>query len=362
MFRWNRRGGFTLIELLVVIAIIAVLIALLLPAVQAAREAARRAQCTNNLKQIGLACHNYESTNGTFPPSNILQEGKYPSVAWTNNWSALAKVLPFAEGGAAYNSMNFTVKDSQAGNTTVCGLLINMFVCPSDPNTKSFNDGGTVFGATNYGPNDGDWYVFSWPDTPTSQIASGGGTGSRGAFAVNQARNLSQITDGLSNSILFSEIKAFQPRIKCGSLFSGIPSTAPSSFPGPADPLPAEYTSCGVPDNKFHSRWSNGGVYHAGFTMAWPPNKVTPTIVPAGTVFTYPGPSAGQVDTDMISANENDGGPTYAAFTSRSYHPGGVNSLFADGSVKYIKSTINGITWRAIGTIQGGEVVSADSY
>ncbi len=354
--------GFTLIELLVVIAIIAVLIALLLPAVQAAREAARRMQCVNNLKQIGLASHNYESTNGSFQPSNIMLEGKYPTVAWTNNWSALAKALPFAEGSAIYGAMNFTVKDSQPQNTTVCGLLVKLFVCPSDPNAQSFNDGGTVFGSTNYGPNDGDWYVFSWPDTPTSKIGSGGGTPSRGAFTVIQARSLAQFVDGTSNTILYGEIKTFQPRIKCGSLFSSVASTAATSFPGPNDPLPAAYASCGVPDDKFHSRWSNGGVYHDGFTTAWPPNKATTTTVPAGTMFTFRGSVSGQVDTDIISANENDGGPTYAAFTSRSYHPGGVNAVFADGSVKFIKNTIDGNTWRALGTIAGGEVVSADSY
>jgi prepilin-type N-terminal cleavage/methylation domain-containing protein/prepilin-type processing-associated H-X9-DG protein len=354
----RRRAGFTLIELLVVIAIIGVLIALLLPAVQAAREAARRMQCTNNLKQIGLAVHNYESSNGSFPPSNILQEGVYPTVAWTNNWSALAKILPFSEGGNVYNAMNFTIKDSAASNTTICGLTLALFVCPSDPNTKSFNDGGTVFGGTNYGPNDGDWYIFSWPNTPTSAIGSGGGSPSRGAFAVNQARRVAEFLDGTSSTILFSEVKTFQPRIKCGRLFRSVANTTVASFPGPNDAIPAEYASCGVPDDKFHSRWSNGGVYHAGVSMAWPPNKVTPTVVPSGTVFTYRGVVGGQIDVDIISANENDGGPTYAAFTSRSYHPGGVNSLYGDGSVHFVKSSIAGMTWRALGTPGEGELIS----
>ena len=360
----TRRAGFTLIELLVVIAIIAVLIALLLPAVQAAREAARRMQCVNNLKQIGLANHNYESTNATFPPSNIMQEGTYPTVAWTNNWSALAKALPYAEGGSAYNAMNFTVKDSQPQNTTVCGLLITMFVCPSDPHTQSFNDGGTVFGATNYGPNDGDWYVFSWPNTPSSAIGTGAGMASRGAFAVNQAQSLAQFIDGTSNTILFSEIRSFQASMKCPTVFLSIPTPDASNFPGPVDPLPAAYTSgCAKVDDVKHSRWSNGGVYHSGFTTAWPPNMATTTTLPAGTVFTYPGPpQSGQLVIDVWSANENDGGPTFAAFCSRSYHPGGVNTLFADGSVRFIKSTVNGTTWRALGTIAGGEVVDANSY
>jgi prepilin-type N-terminal cleavage/methylation domain-containing protein/prepilin-type processing-associated H-X9-DG protein len=358
----TRRAGFTLIELLVVIAIIAVLIALLLPAVQAAREAARRMQCVNNLKQIGLANHNYESTNATFPPSNIQSEGAYPKVAWTNNWSALAKILPFSEGSATYNAMNFTVKDSQPQNTTICGLLVKMFVCPTDPYTQSFNDGGTVFGGTNYGPNDGDWYVFSWPDTPSSAIGTGAGSQSRGAFTVNQARGVSQFIDGTSNTILYGEIKAFQPRIKCASLFSSIPSPAASSFPGPLDPIPSQYNGCSAPDNKFHSRWSNGGVYHAGFTTAWPPNKYTPTIVAPGTVFTFGNPGPGPLDTDIISANENDGGPTYAAFTSRSWHNGGVNTLFADGSVRFVKSSVNGVTWRALGSVAGNEVIDGSTY
>src|SRR5260370_25971776 len=151
--RSNPRSGFTLIELLVVIAIIAVLIALLLPAVQAAGESARRIQCTNNLKQIGLASHNYESTNGAFPPANIMSGlsgvSIKPPTGWTNNWSALAKVLPYAEQGSAYNTMNYIFKDSDVTNSTVSGMLLQAFVWPSYPITQSFNDRCSVLrGAT----------------------------------------------------------------------------------------------------------------------------------------------------------------------------------------------------------------------
>ena len=126
--------------------------------------------------------------------------------------------------------MNFAVKDSQPQNTTYCGTLIKMFVCPSDGQTQAFNDSGTVFGGTNYGSNDGDWYIFAG-----FSPAAYAGTPSRGAFSVNLARRLAEFTDGLSNTILFAEIKSFQFRLKCSSVGSTwTPTTVPR--PGAARP------------------------------------------------------------------------------------------------------------------------------
>jgi prepilin-type N-terminal cleavage/methylation domain-containing protein len=348
----RHRRGFTLIELLVAIVIIAVLIALLLPAVQSAREAARRIQCSNNLKQIGLAALSYESTNGTLPASNIIA-GWATTVVWKNNWSSLCRILPWLEQGSAYNAVNFTQKDSSAFNTTVCGLLIQTFVCPSDPQSQAqaFNDHGTVFGRPNYGSCDGDWYVFSFPGAGPSWA----GMPSRSAFTVNGARRMADFSDGTSNTLLYAEVKTFQARLKC----AGLSVNSPFDEPAPNAPVPADYSGSGCRfATKMHTHWSNGGVYHTGFTTSWPPNKKT-FYYYSGSPPVIPAIGAGNIDTDIISVNENDGGPTFAAFTARSYHPGGVIVLLGDGSARFVKSTIDGMVWRALGTIGGGEIVSA---
>ena len=332
----SRRRGFTLIELLVVIAIIAVLIALLLPAVQSAREAARRMQCVNNLKQLGLAAMNYESGNGCLPPQQTMViAGNAQPTSYTS-WGISARLAPFMELGPMYNAMNFTLKYSDATNTTVSYLTIKYLICPSEPNPTP--PPGTLFGVSNYGWNVGDWYVFG----------GGGAAPNRGAFGVNVGRTLAAFTDGLSNSLLAAEVKASQKLYKsCTAPSSLSPTNIPSVADSPAF-IAANYTN-GCKADLGHVKWSIGSACYDGFTTALPPNTKVMVGTPA-------------VDIDYDTVDENNGGPTYAAITSRSYHPGGVNALFGDGSVRFTKSTVAGNTWRAIGTIAGGEVVSADAF
>ncbi|WZO99883.1 DUF1559 domain-containing protein [Isosphaeraceae bacterium EP7] len=332
-----RRRGFTLIELLVVISIIAVLIALLLPAVQSAREAARRIQCVNNMKQLGLAVMNYESANGALPPQQTMKIiGNAQPTEYTS-WGVSARLAPFMEMGPLYNAMNFSLKYSDATNTTVSYIQVKYLLCPSETNTVP-PDATKPFGVSNYGWSVGDWYVFG----------GGGSAPNRSAFGVNVSRSLAAFSDGLSNTLLSAEVKANQPLYKSCSTPTGIsPNIYPDTASTPAF-IAQNYTG-GCKSDLGHVKWSIGSACYDGFTTALPPNFRMLVGTP-------------QMDIDYDTADENNGGPTYAAITSRSYHPGGVNTLFGDGSVRFIKSTVNGGTWRALGTLAGGEVISADSY
>jgi prepilin-type N-terminal cleavage/methylation domain-containing protein len=335
------RKAFTLIELLVVIAIIGILIGLLLPAVQMAREAARRSQCSNNLKQLGLAIHGYEMIVGGLPPSAIVLQGP-DGVLQPSYLGPFARILPFIEQQNVTNSMNLSALYGDLNNMAATGRVIATYLCPTEPNQEPLDHATFgLIGGVNYGFSMGDWYV--WMGYNNGQ---NGGPPTRSAFGVNLSRRWAEFTDGLSNTMLMSEVKNYQPYIRdCGG-FANI--TDPNVIPPPnAVPMTVvpEYagTSCSVFDNG-HSQWAELTVHHIGFTTAWTPNTVTPGNI-------YP-------DVDIDSNRERIGGPTFAAVTSRSYHPGGVQVLLGDGSSRFVQQTIDGIIWRAYGTVGSGEPIT----
>jgi prepilin-type N-terminal cleavage/methylation domain-containing protein/prepilin-type processing-associated H-X9-DG protein len=343
-FRRGLRRGFTLIELLVVIAIIAVLISLLLPAVQSAREAARRAQCVNNLKQIGLALHNYADTLGGLPPT-LVARGTYGNVTWTNEYGAHPRILPWSEGGNLFNAINFDLSMFALQNLTVSVTYVSLFVCPSEvtkTSTPSEIPPGERMSVCNYLYCQGDWFVWG---------GLGGSRQTRSAFGPMMSRSWAAFADGLSNTLFLSEGKANTPYYRDCPTLSHI--NDPDTIPPPdADPLvvcPEYRGGCNL---RFgHNEWIESGVHHAGFTTAWPPNKAL-----------RGGPNGEYAIIDINSSREKLGRASFAAVTARSYHPAGVNTLMGDGSVRFVKETINGATWRALGTVAGGEVISADAY
>ena len=370
------RRGFTLIELLVVIAIIGVLIGLLLPAVQAAREAARRAQCVNNLKQIGLAFHNYESANQTFPPTTILvpsASGGPGTWAFQSSWSAFARSSPFWEQGALYNAINFSLTYSDPPNTTVSITPLNLLACPSDPGSRidDASLGGTGYGTTSYGTCDGDWYVWSVNWGATNAV----GPRNPSMFGPNYARTIAMVTDGLSNSLMASEGYVGHAQMRSCLPTPSVPSDpsvgafTPSNVPPPGAASAAALAnligSCGTAASSLksggpigHTRWCNGGVYYSGFTTAMPPNSSVTARVRSTAAST----SGRVLRMDWDSTDENDGGPTYMSLAASSFHSGGANALMGDGSVRFVKDSVSPVTWRNLGSIAGGEVISADQY
>ena len=321
--------GFTLIELLVVIAIIAVLISLLLPAVQSAREAARRAQCTNNLKQMALAAANYESANSMFPGGsysgtlfNPPHWGTYPE-----NFSCFVRMLPYFEQSAMYSAVNLNLSGSGASNVTVCGVRVSSLVCPSDiqndtvpfPSTRSSPPGvtpGWSFNLANTGANDGVYDSSGNTLLVPGIQAFTSYAGNAGTFtfgfsnlmpsAVVQAHNgviyndskvtLASITDGTSNTFLFGEHSK-------GTLFAADPGYAISD-----------------------GSWNSGRWYDTLFSTIYPLN---------------------------LAHGNYAGGPLsgfqyYMPTAAGSQHPGGANFALCDGSVRFVKNTIN--SWSISGS------------
>lgn len=329
------RSGFTLVELLVVIGIIGMLIGLLMPAIQAAREAARRTQCANNMRQVALAVLNYERTYRCLPASTILNLG---TTAAANNlaWGIHGRILQFLEQGDLYSQVDLAQAwDFQAA---IDSLQVPAYACPSDPQARKLRDpgGGKVkVYPTTYGFNLGTWFVFD----PAS------GRGGDGAFYPNSHLSLAGFLDGTSQTLLAAEVKAWQPYTRNGGPSStAIPSGAAAASAIVASGM--QYKDTG------HTEWPDGRVHHTGFTAALVPNTAVPY------------PFSGQtLDADYNSwqegANGSAGVFTYALVTSRSYHPGTVQTALVDGSVRSIPQTIDLGVWRALATRAGGEVVPA---
>lgn len=337
------RGAFTLIELLVVIAIIAVLIGLLLPAVQKVREAAARAKCQNNLKQIGIALHNYEGVNGKFPPAGV-----YDPIFSGDAWSAHSRILPYIEQANTFLQVNFSLPANQ--QDAVSRQRIPIYVCPSeikDELKASTTPTGVNRWPHTYAASVGQW--LSWD--PFARIGGDGAIpfsanppGSLNPNLANVGIRPADITDGLSNTVGFAEVKAYTFVLR---LNSELGPNAPMPAPNAAAVLALGGTIFGTPIPSGHTSWTEAQAFHTGVSYVLPPN--TPVIYPSG--------PNGPVDVDWISANDGNTRRSYAAVTSRSYHTGVVNALLMDGSVRTIPSSIDPYVWRAAGTRAGGEVM-----
>ncbi|QDT67521.1 Type II secretion system protein G precursor [Planctomycetes bacterium MalM25] len=345
-----QKRAFTLVELLVVIAIIGILVALLLPAVQAAREAARRSQCQNKMRQLALAMHNYESTNREFPPLIDISLGEY-------RWSPQARILPYLEETTLYQNIDFNFDYHRLGldgtkynseqEALEAGILkaarVDVLICPSEERDEArlTSDGLARDYPLNYAVNGGVWLVFD-PAT---------GRGGSGAFVPGKGFSAARYPDGLSKTLMISEVKAWMPYKRDGD---SAPATAPTD--------PQAICSFGGNEkaDSGHTEWIDGRVHQAGFTATFTPNTEVLCMI-----------AGNEVDSDFnnrrVSTNheatseptyDESAAPTYAAVTSRSYHSGGVvNAAMMDGSVQSISSDIDLTVWRSQATRDGGEVV-----
>jgi prepilin-type N-terminal cleavage/methylation domain-containing protein/prepilin-type processing-associated H-X9-DG protein len=328
----DRRRGFTLVEILVVIAILAILIALLLPAIQKARESANRSKCANHLRQIGLALHQFHGDWGFLPPTGAwptaLSTAPFPGVSY----SVHARLLAYLEQPGLAGLVNPT--ESAADRPDVYKQRLPIFQCPSDPNGGP-GPGGAY--PTSYAVGSGDWFG---ENDATGQFGNGVFPGT--SFPNQRGVTFDEITDGAANTVGSAEVKTFGPLLRA---FGG-------TIPGmPTPPTPAAVVALGgqfLPTGA-HGTWASGFGIDTGLSFVFPPNTQV--------LYTYPADGK-QYDIDWA------GGTTYgySAMTARSYHPGGVNALFMDGSVRFITNSIPRLTWRALGTRNGGEPLSGADF
>jgi prepilin-type processing-associated H-X9-DG protein len=344
---------------LVVIAIIAVLIALLLPAVQSAREAARRAECVNNLKQIALASHNYESSQGSFPMGNMYilfndPYGFYPPGSCQRWWvvNAFTYIMPYLEQGNMYAAYNFNRAYNSRSNFTAMEQRVAAYICPSDQPAGVPAAGFIRTSQSSYGMSRGqqeniyyNWAVSAWPDPNAQNYQNCNAANGDGAFGADIAYKVSNFTDGTSNTFLFGEM---------------------SKLPGEGQWSNWHfwnYTAAFVAPTWGGSQpWGSGPWPATGAFVI--PRLNSPPDTTGNTITTCFAKCI--VPTDWYDPVVNASGQAACTqlgqWAFRSFHPGGANFAFCDGSVKFIKNAINPMTYRALGTRAGSEVVGADQY
>jgi prepilin-type N-terminal cleavage/methylation domain-containing protein len=327
--------GFTLVELLVVIAIIGVLAGFLLPAIQMARESSRSLQCRNHLRQISLAILNMESAKREFPPTFLVG----PLADARGNWSIHGRLLPYVEGGNAFDKIDLHRDWHGQLESGVPQWMIPFYQCPSEVNSRPRLQNGAAYVApTNYGFNMGRWLIH---DPATGESGDG-------VFRVNRGIRVAEIADGLSNTLAIAEVKAYTSYIRNTHT---IPAAMPIDPADLASITGVYHLGPSVEQNTGHTVWPDGRVHHTGFTTTFTPNL--------SVGYAY----SGQVyDIDVTTQQEGLGTlrPTYAAVTSRSYHPGLVNTARMDGSVGSESNLIDKDNWQALSTVDGQELIRTD--
>jgi prepilin-type N-terminal cleavage/methylation domain-containing protein len=324
----KRKSGFTLIELLVVIAIIAVLISLLLPAVQSAREAARRAQCINNLKQIGLTIHGFHDVNNHFP-SSVRPSGltPLPRIAGT------LRLLPYLEQKQAYDNYNMEHTWGNAPNTTISSIKFSMFTCPSSPADPNRLDGIPELSPWN--PNVAAITDYSGIANIDQRLYDQGllvKTGSgNGILQKNATVTMASVSDGLSNSILFAESAGRPFKYRAGGKLL-------------------------VSDQKL-SRVNGGGWARPASDMTFKGSTQDGSAVIGKCAL-----NCTNGDDIAQAAFPHPYYVTEGTSEVYAFHPGGAGILLGDGSVRFVKQTIDFKIFAALVTRDGGEVISADAW
>jgi prepilin-type N-terminal cleavage/methylation domain-containing protein/prepilin-type processing-associated H-X9-DG protein len=321
--------GFTLVKLLVVIAIIGILVAMLLPAIQSAREAARRMACQNNVKQVALAAHNYETAMQTLPPALLYYGANDPR---NSKWSPQARLLPYLEEENFESHIDYSkdYETSRFGAGFIGAYRISAYLCPTEERDQvRLDDSSTpIHYPINYGVNRGVWRVFD----PAGMLAS------NGAIQPNEGVELRLFTDGTSKTLLVAEVKAYTPYFRDQSLNQQAPPTSPVEVCALGGSFKSE---------SGHTEWVDGRVHQTGFTAVFTPNTSVPCT------------QSGQTyDVDWTSKREgvDPAEITYSAVTARSYHSGGVvNVAMVDGSIHTVSDAVDLAVWRAMATRNGGE-------